>query len=566
MSALSEAWMPKSVILLREYSPQKFVSDVIAGVTVGLVALPLAMAFAIASGVPPQAGIYCAIVTGFLISALGGSKTQIGGPTGAFVVVVLGIIARYGIDGLFTCTMLAGVLLVLMGFTGLGAMVRYFPRPVVVGFTNGIAILIASTQIRDFFGLRMEHVPGDFFHRMGAIAQNFHSLNLAATGVGIASLAVMILCLRFFKKVPGAIVVCFGSTGVVSLLHLPVETIGTRFGGIPSGLPHLAVPQLHPALLLHLLSPAVTVAMLGAIESLFSAVVSDRMSHDKHNPNVELVAQGVANIFSPLFGGLPATGAIARTATNVRSGAKTPIAGMIHALTLLAVIIFAAPLVKNLPLAALAGILFMVAYNMGDWGEIPEILRLTKADIAVWVLTMSLTVFADLTIAVEVGMILAAFTFIRKISQTTTVSRVTDDYIEDGRVHILQDKDIPDYAAVYRIHGPFLFGVTDKISAITENLSEVPPIVIVRLRNMTAIDATGIAALEELADQLHNSGRAMLVCGARPQPLTLMQEAGFERHVGAENICENITEALKRAQAIHEEGLLAAEDQSISRQ
>lgn len=558
--------MPKSVILLREYSPQKFVSDVIAGVTVGLVALPLAMAFAIASGVPPQAGIYCAIVTGFLISALGGSKTQIGGPTGAFVVVVLGIIARYGIDGLFTCTMLAGVLLVLMGFTGLGAMVRYFPRPVVVGFTNGIAILIASTQIRDFFGLRMEHVPGDFFHRMGAIAQNFHSLNLAATGVGIASLAVMILCLRFFKKVPGAIVVCFGSTGVVSLLHLPVETIGTRFGGIPSGLPHLAVPQLHPALLLHLLSPAVTVAMLGAIESLFSAVVSDRMSHDKHNPNVELVAQGVANIFSPLFGGLPATGAIARTATNVRSGAKTPIAGMIHALTLLAVIIFAAPLVKNLPLAALAGILFMVAYNMGDWGEIPEILRLTKADIAVWVLTMSLTVFADLTIAVEVGMILAAFTFIRKISQTTTVSRVTDDYIEDGRVHILQDKDIPDYAAVYRIHGPFLFGVTDKISAITENLSEVPPIVIVRLRNMTAIDATGIAALEELADQLHNSGRAMLVCGARPQPLTLMQEAGFERHVGAENICENITEALKRAQAIHEEGLLAAEDQSISRQ
>jgi SulP family sulfate permease len=558
MSVLSEAWMPKSVILLREYNSQKFVSDLIAGVTVGLVALPLAMAFAIASGVPPQAGIYCAIVTGFLISALGGSKTQIGGPTGAFVVVVMGIIARYGIDGLFTCTMLAGVLLVVMGITRLGTMVKYFPRPVVVGFTNGIAILIGSTQIRDFFGLRMEHVPGDFFHRMGAIAQNFHTLNLAATGVGFASLLVMILCLRFFKKVPGAIVVCFGSTAVVSLLHLPVETIGTRFGGIPSGLPHLAVPQFHPTLLLHLLSPAITVAMLGAIESLFSAVVSDKMSHDKHNPNVELVAQGVANIFSPLFGGLPATGAIARTATNVRSGAKTPVAGIIHALTLLAVIIFAAPLVKNLPLAALAGILFMVAYNMGDWGEIPEIVRLTKADIAVWVLTMSLTVFADLTIAVEVGMILAAFTFIRKISQTTTVSKVTDEYIEDGRVHILQDKDIPEYAAVYRIHGPFLFGVTDRISAVTENLDELPPIVIVRLRNMTAIDATGIAALEELAGQLHRSGRTMLVCGARPQPLALMQEAGFERHVGAENICENITEALKRAQTIHEESLATA--------
>ena len=553
MSFSLEAWTPKSVLLLRDYSYDKFLSDLIAGVTVGLVALPLAMAFAIASGVAPQAGIYCAIVTGFLISALGGSKTQIGGPTGAFVVVVLGIIARYGIDGLFTCTMLAGVLLVVLGLTGLGTMVRYFPRPVVVGFTNGIAILIASTQIRDFFGLRMEHVPGDFFHRMGAIAENFHTLNWAATATGIASLAVMIICMRFFKKVPGAMVVCFGSIALVSFLHLPVETIGTRFGGIPSGLPHIAVPHLQPILLLHLLSPAVTVAMLGAIESLFSAVVSDRMSHDKHNPNMELVGQGVANIFSPLFGGLPATGAIARTATNVRSGAKTPVAGMIHALTLLAVILFAAPLVKNLPLAALAGILFMVAYNMGDWAEIPEILRLTKADIAVWILTLSLTVFADLTLAVEVGMILAAFTFIRKISQTTTVSRVTDDYIEDGRVHILQDKDIPEYAAVYRIHGPFLFGVTDKIAAVTENLTELPPIVIVRLRNMTAIDATGIAALEELADQLHKSGRAMLICGARSQPAALMQEAGFDRHVGAENICENITEALKRAEEIYRE-------------
>ncbi len=553
MSAVADAWLPKSVILLREYTFEKFVHDLIAGVTVGLVALPLAMAFAIASGVPPQAGIYCAIVTGFLISALGGSKTQIGGPTGAFVVVVLGIIARYGIDGLFTCTMLAGVLLVVMGATGLGSMVKFFPRPVVVGFTNGIAILIASTQIRDFFGLRMEHVPGDFFHRMGAIAQNFYTLNWAATAIGIGSLVIMIICLRFFKRIPGAIVVCVGAIAAVSFFHVPAETIGTTFGGIPSGLPHIAVPKLQPSLLLHLLSPAVTVAMLGAIESLFSAVVSDKMSNDKHNPNVELVAQGVANIFSPLFGGLPATGAIARTATNVRSGAKSPVAGMIHAITLLAVIVFAAPLVKNLPLAALAGILFMVAYNMGDWAEIPEILKLSKADIAVWVLTLGLTVFADLTVAVEVGMILAAFSFIRKISLTTTVSKVTEDYIEDGRVHILQDKEIPPYVAVYRIHGPFLFGVTDKIETITAKLQELPPIVVVRLRNMTAIDATGIAALEDLADQLKQSGRTMLVCGARPQPATLMAEAGFDRHVGAENICENISEALKQAEKIHEE-------------
>ena len=553
MNVVPEAWLPKSVLLLREYTVEKFVHDLIAGITVGLVALPLAMAFAIASGVPPQAGIYCAIVTGFLISALGGSKTQIGGPTGAFVVVVLGIVSRYGLDGLFTCTMLAGVLLVVMGLTGLGAMVKYFPRPVVVGFTNGIAILIASTQIRDFFGLRMDHVPGDFFHRMGAIAQNFQSFNWVATALGLACLAVMIVCLRFFKRIPGAIVVCFGATAVVSIFHLPVETIGSRFGGIPSGLPHIDIPELRPSLLLHLLSPAITVAMLGAIESLFSAVVSDKMSSDKHNPNVELVAQGVANIFSPMFGGLPATGAIARTATNVRSGARTPVAGMIHAVTLLAVILFAAPLVKNVPLAALASILFMVAYNMGDWGEIPEILKLTKADIVVWLLTASLTVFADLTLAVEVGMILAAFTFIRKISLTTTVSKVTDEYIEDGRPHILQDKDIPDYTAVFRIHGPFLFGVTDKIATVTEKLDSLPPIVVLRLRNMTAIDATGIAALEELADMLARSGRSMLVCGARPQPEALMREAGFDRHIGSENICANIDEALKRAAIINQE-------------
>src|SRR6267378_3237096 len=434
-------WLPKSVLLLRDYDRHKFLSDLIAGVTVGLVALPLAMAFAIASGVSPQAGIYCAIVTGFLISALGGSKTQIGGPTGAFVVVVLGIISKYGLDGLFTCTMLAGLILVIMGATGLGGMVKYFPRPVVVGFTNGIAILIASTQIRDLFGLRMEHVPGNFFHRMGAIAGNFHTLNWTATVVGFTSLAVMIICARFFKRIPGAILVCFGATAAVAIFHLPIETIGTRFGGIPSGLPHLAMPRLQPQLLLHLLSPAITVAMLGAIESLFSAVVSDRMSGDKHNPNVELIAQGVANVVSPLFGGLPATGAIARTATNIRSGAKTPVAGMIHALTLLAILLFAAPLAKFIPLAVLAAILMVVSYNMGEWREIPQMLKLSKADISVWLATFALTVFADLTVAVEAGMILAALVFIRKVTITTTVSQVTDEYLREGHLHILQHKE-----------------------------------------------------------------------------------------------------------------------------
>jgi len=553
MTPALNAWLPKSVLLLRDYDRHKLFSDLIAGVTVGLVALPLAMAFAIASGVSPQAGIYCAIVTGFLISALGGSKTQIGGPTGAFVVVVAGIIAKHGIDGLFACTMMAGVLLVLLGITGMGTAVKYFPRPVIVGFTNGIAILIASTQIRDLFGLRMDHVPGDFFHRMEAFAGAWHTISLRATILSAVSLAVMVFCLKYAKKIPGAIVVTFGATVAVTLLRLPIETIGTRFGGIPSGLSTLAVPKFHYDTVRQLLSPAFTVAMLGAIESLMSAVVSDRMSKDKHNPNVELMAQGVANIVSPLFGGLPATGAIARTATNVRSGAKTPVAGMIHALTLLAIVLFAAPLVKNVPLAALAAILMVVAYNMGEWQEIPEILKLSAADIAVWLLTVTLTVIADLTFAVEVGMVLAVLMFIRKVSRTTTVSRVTRDYVEDSRVHVLQGKDIPPYATVFRIHGPFLFGATDKFAGILDGLDSLPPIVILRLRNMTAIDATGLGAIEDLADQLHASGRSLLLCGAREQPAQLMKQAEFERHVGAENICSSIHDALERAAAVYKQ-------------
>jgi len=330
-----------------------------------------------------------------------------------------------------------------------------------------------------------------------------------------------------------------------------VETIGTRFGEIPSGLPKLVVPHFHYDVFRQLLSAAFTVAMLGAIESLMSAVVSDRMSNDKHNPNVELIGQGIANIVSPLFGGLPATGAIARTATNVRSGAKTPIAGIIHALTLLAIVLFAAPLVKNVPLAALAAILMIVAYNMGDWEEIPEILKLSGADITVWLLTVTLTVVTDLTFAVEVGMVLAALTFIRKVSRTTTVSPVTKDYVEDSRVHVLQGKDIPDYAIVYRIHGPFLFGATDKFADILHSIESLPPIVILRLRNMTAIDATGLGAIRDLADTLHDSGRSLLLCGAREQPSQLMKQAEFERHVGPENICGSISDALLRASEVY---------------
>jgi SulP family sulfate permease len=549
---IDDRWLPKSILCLRNYNLNKFIRDVIAGITVGLVALPLAMAFSIASGLTPQAGIYCAMVTGFLISALGGSKTQIGGPTGAFVVVVAGIVAVHGIDGLFMCTVMAGILLVVLGATGMGSAVKFIPRPVVIGFTNGIAALIASTQIKDFFGLSLQKVPGDFWLRIKALAAAAPTWSWRATLLAVCTVVVMIGCRAISSRIPGPIVAMLGATIAVWLLKLPVETIGTRFGGIPSGLPHLVIPRWHASLVHGLLGPAFTVAMLGAIESLMSAVVSDRMSNDHHNPNVELMGQGVANIVSPMFGGLPATGAIARTATNIRAGAQSPVAGMIHALTLLCVLLFAAPLASYIPMAALAGILMIVAYNMGEWREIPQLLKLTKTDISVWLVTFALTVFADLTVAVEAGMILAALLFITRVSDTTTVSEVTDDYVEDGRMHILQDKDIPYYATIFRIHGPFLFGATDKISSVTENLHRLPPVVIIRLRNMTAIDATGLYALEDVAKQLHASGRTLILCGAREQPARLMRQAEFEEVVGRENICANVGEALGRAEDVFE--------------
>jgi SulP family sulfate permease len=393
------------VLCFRDYSYGRFLHDVIAGVTVGLVALPLAMAFSIASGLTPQAGIYCAVVTGFLISLLGGSKTQIGGPTGAFVVVIAGIVAVHGIDGLFMCTVMAGILLLVMGATGMGSAVKFIPRPIVIGFTNGIAILIASTQVKDFFGLHLNEVPSVFWLRLEALTKQSGTVNYWAAGLAVGTVAILVGCRVVSNRIPGPILVLLLGTAAVAIFKLPVETIGSRFGGIPSGLPHLVIPKFRSDLIHGLLGPAVTVAMLGAIESLMSAVVADRMSNDRHNPNVELVAQGVANIASPIFGGLPATGAIARTATNIRSGAQTPVAGMIHSLTLLCILLFAAPLVRFVPMAVLAGILMVVSYNMGEWREIPQLLKLTKTDVSVWLVTFTLTVFADLTVAVEAGMI-----------------------------------------------------------------------------------------------------------------------------------------------------------------
>lgn len=543
---------PKLLACLKTYTRQDFIADLIAGLTVGLVALPLAMAFGIASGVTPQAGIYTAVVAGFIISALGGSRVQIGGPTGAFVVIVAGIIGKFGLGGLYMVTLMAGILLIVMAITGLGTAVKFIPRPVTIGFTNGIALLIASTQIKDFLGLTTPPVPSEFLPRMRVLAEHIRTINPSTILLGAGSLAVILLMPRFTKKIPGSIVALLLGTVAAALLHFPVATIGSKFGGIPLGLPKFAIPTFQPELILPLLPSAFTVAFLAAIESLLSAVVADSMSGDKHDSNTELMAQGIANLASPLFGGIPATGAIARTATNVRSGAKTPVAGIVHALTLLFILMVAAPLARFIPLGTLAAVLFVVAYNMGEWKGIPSILKLSRADIAVWFATFALTVFADLTVAVEVGVGLASLLYIHRISQTTTVTRVTEEYIENARPHILQDKEVPPYVAILRIHGPFLFGTTDKLSEETSDLSLFPLVIILRLRNMTAIDATGLHALEVLSDRLKKAGKTLLLCGARDQPAQFLEQSEFREHIGQNNIQPHVEAALERAKEIGE--------------
>jgi SulP family sulfate permease len=547
---IPERWSPKLLLSLRDYSTEKLIHDLIAGLTVGLVALPLAMAFGISSGVTPQSGLYTAVVAGFLISALGGSRVQIGGPTGAFVVIVAGIIAKFGTGGLALVTLMAGGILVVMGATGLGSAVRFIPRPVTIGFTNGIALLIASTQIKDFFGITTPALPSDVVPKMAMLVENAATANLPAIIVALATLAIILLMPRFTKRVPGSIVALILTTAAVAFFHLPIETIGSKFGGIPQGFPSFAMPELKLAHIIPLLPSAFTVAMLAAIESLLSAVVADGMSGDRHNSNVELIAQGIANFASPLFGGIPATGAIARTATNIRSGAQSPVAGIVHSLTLLAILLVAAPVARFIPLATLAAVLFVVAYNMGEWREIGIILRLAKTDIAVWFATFALTVLADLTVAVEVGMSLAALLYIYRIAETTSVSPVTDDYIRDGKAHVLQDKYVPAYVRILRIHGPFLFGATEKLTEATANLNDFPQIVILRLRNMTALDATGLHTLAQLSKRLRDSGRTLLLCGARDQPARLLLQSDLTEQIGEENILQNVDEALDRAHKV----------------
>jgi SulP family sulfate permease len=542
---------PKLVECLRSYSRADFVSDAIAGLTVGLVALPLAMAFAIASGVAPVAGIYTAVIAGFIVSALGGSRCQIAGPTGAFVVIVAGIVTKFGMSGLLTCTLMAGVMLLAMGLTGLGGTVRYIPRPVTIGFTNGIAVLIASTQIKDFLGLPIDHVSSEFLERMRELLARFGAFNVRSLGVALASLAVILVFPRITRRVPGTIVALLIATIGSVALGLNIETIGSRFGGIPTGLPSFSLPEIRADLIVPLLPSAVTVALLAAIESLLSAVVADNMSGDRHKPDVELVAQGAANLVVPFFGGIPATGAIARTATNIRSGARSPIAGIVHALTLVVILLAAAPLARYIPLAALAAILFVVAYNMGEWREIGAIVRSPWTDRLVWAATFALTVFADLTVAVEVGMVLAAMLYIHRVTETTSVEPVTAEYIKDGKAHVLQDKQIPPYVTILRVHGPFLFGAAKKLEEATADLARYGPVIVLRLRNMTALDATGVHALEALARRVQAAGHSLVLCGARKQPAKLIRHSDLPEILGKDNIVPHVDAALSRAQIVY---------------
>jgi SulP family sulfate permease len=546
---LPAAWTPKLVESLRQYTRTDAIHDLIAGVTVGLVALPLAMAFAISSGVAPKAGIYTAIIAGLVVSTLGGSKFQVSGPTGAFVVVVSGIMAQYGATGLLLSTLLAGAILLFLGASGLGTAVKFIPRPVVIGFTNGIAVLIASTQLKDFFGFHGAN-PGGFIERMQELARNLATLNPVATSLAVGTTIVLLVVRHYRKRIPATIVGLLLGTLVSFVFSLPVETVSSQFGAIPSGLPRPDIPEIHFRDLTQLLLPALTIAMLGAIESLMSAVVADRMGGDKHNPNVELMAQGAGNLISPLFGGIPITGAIARTATNIRSGARSPLAGIVHALTLIVVLLFAAPVAGIVPLPVLAAILMVVAWNMGEWQEIPSLLRLGRAEIAVWALTFLLTVFADLTLAVELGMLLAALLFIKSVAETTTVSRIQFSFVEAGSLHMLESEQVPEHVAMFRIDGPFLFGMTDRLDLIESQLDQLPRVVILRLRHMTALDASGLHALEHLVKLLKDSGRTVLICNLRPQPAEVFRKFGFEETLAPGRIFATTADALRAARAL----------------
>lgn len=544
---------PKLFTTLKNYDRKQFLPDLTAGVIVGIVALPLAIAFGIASGVTPEKGIITAIIAGFIISAFGGSRVQIGGPTGAFIVIVYGIIQQYGMTGLMIATIMAGIILVIMGFARFGSIIKFIPYPVVVGFTSGIALLIFSTQIKDLFGLAIKSVPSEFHEKWIVYGESLSSLNYYAFGIAAISLLIMIFWPRITHRIPGSLIAIIVSTLLVHLFNIPVETIGSRFGEIPSNIPEPHFYEINLAVVKDLIAPATTIALLAAIESLLSAVVADGMIGGKHRSNMELIAQGLANIVSPLFGGIPAAGAIARTATNIKNGGRTPVAGIIHAITLLLIMLFFGSLAKLIPMATLAAILVIVSYNMSEWRSFKSLLKSPRSDVVVLLTTFLLTVIFDLTIAIQIGMILAVILFMRRMAMVTNVGVITRELADEEESYdpnAINNREVPESVEVFEVNGPFFFGAASTFKDAMHVIEEPPKVRIIRMRNVPAIDATGLHTLEEFYKDSRKQGTTIVLSGVHTQPLYAMTQAGLLDLFGEENVFGNIDDALDRAREI----------------
>lgn len=539
---------PELLQSLKDYSGKKFISDVSAGVIVGVVALPLAIAFAIASGVEPSQGLYTAIIAGFIISVLGGSKVQIGGPTGAFVVIVYGIVQQYGVSGLALATIMAGIILVAMGVLKMGILVKFIPYIIITGFTAGIAVTILTTQIGDFFGLTTGPMPGDFVGKIQTYARTFGTINFYALGVALVSLVIIFVWPKINKKIPGSLVVIIVVTIASTLLKLPIKTIGSRYGAIPSTLPAPQLPAFSWELVQELFQPALSIAILAAIESLLSAVVADGMIGAKHDSNMELIAQGAANIVSPLFGGIPATGAIARTATNIKNGGRSPVAGIVHAITLLLIMLIFGRLVVYVPMAAMAAILVSVAWNMAGIPEIKALCKGQKSDITVLVLTFLLTVFIDLTVAIEVGLLFAAFFFIKKMIDLAQVTNIVPKTA--GNQECSLEEQIPPRVFVFEMNGPLFFGTIQKFEETTSMINLDYKVLIINMKNNFYLDAGGVHSLEQLYTKLKSKGIVLILANLNPQPFKEAIKTGLIIKIGNENVYTDFKEALIRAKEI----------------
>ena len=546
-------FVPKLVTTLKDYNRQQFSADLTAGVIVGIVALPLAIAFAIASGVSPERGLITAIVAGFIISALGGSRVQIGGPTGAFVVIVYGIVQKYGLEGLTVATLMAGVMLLAMGFAKLGSVIKFVPTPLVTGFTSGIAVIIFSSQVKDFLGLGMGEVPANFLEKIAAYSQNIRAINIEAVGVAVLAVAIILVWPRVSRRIPGPFVALVATTVLVSLAGLDVETVGSRFGVLNATIPTPVMPRLTIEELTGLVAPAFSIALLGAVESLLSAVVADGMIGSRHRANMELVAQGVANVVSPLFGGIPATGAIARTATNVRNGGRTPVAGIIHAITLLLITLFFGRLAGMIPLATLAAILVVVAYHMSEWRTFREELRAPKSDVAVLLVTFFLTVVVDLTVAIEIGMVLSAFLFMHRMSEVTAVNAVTRQLARENREQAdvplaqLTPRSVPSGVEVFEISGAFFFGAAEAFKETLTQVGQKPKVLIIRMRDVSLLDSTGLRALRDVVRRSQSERTLVLIAEIHTQPLAALERSPVYDDLGPGQIYMTLEDALDRA-------------------